>query len=164
MKLVETTDTILHQISQKFDFSNTFMDPEELFSIMKKIMVENRGIGLAAPQIGLDTRIFIMGDDFSQEPFFNPEIVKISKDAIMGGEGCLSYPGLILKIKRPQWIDVKFQNIKGQEIFKRFTDIWARCYAHELEHLEGICFVDKVGPLAMNMALDKLNKKIKRQK
>jgi len=164
MELIEVTNPVLRQVADVFDFTNPVTDPIELSAQMKKIMVDAGGIGLAAPQIGLSTRMFIMGDEFDQVAVFNPTVIETSEDTIFMGEGCLSYPGLYLKIRRPNWIQVRFQNQLGQEQELKFTDIWARCFLHESEHLDGICHVDKVGPLALKMAMDKLKKSLKGKK
>lgn len=152
----------LIQKSDPWDFSK---DPnaEELEKEMIRFMIESKGIGLAANQIGLTKRVFVMGSyniAGFPEPFalFNPKIIEESKEYVLDEEGCLSYPGLFLKIKRPNWIIAEYQNSKGDTIEARFDGYLSKCFQHELDHLDGICFVDKVSPLKLNLAMKKLRK------
>jgi peptide deformylase len=145
---------------------NVDQDPELLERSMIDFMISNKGIGLAANQIGITKRVFVMGSytipDFP-EPFalFNPKILETSKEIIPDKEGCLSYPGLFLSIKRPSWIIAEYQDSKGNIKEIRVDGYLSKCFQHELDHLEGICFVDKVSSLKLNLAMKKL-RKIKR--
>ena len=89
---------------------------------------------------------------------FNPRIISSSEEQTLDEEGCLSYPGLFLKVKRPDWILTEYQNSKGDVIEARFEGYLAKCFQHELDHLEGICFVDKVSQLKLQLAMKKLKK------
>jgi peptide deformylase len=136
---------------------------EQLEKSMIDFMIAANGIGLAANQIGITKRVFVMGSNNIPgfpEPFavFNPRIVEASTDIIVDQEGCLSYPGLFLTVKRPSWIVAEYQNAKGDTIEARFEGYLAKCFQHELDHLDGICFVDKVSPLKLNLAMKKLRK------
>lgn len=148
--------------STQWDFSKDG-DAFALENAMCNFMIEAKGIGLAANQIGLTKRVFVMGS-YSipgfPEPFalFNPRILESSKDEILDQEGCLSYPGLFLKLKRPSWIIAEYQNSKGDIIEARFEGYISKCFQHELDHLDGICFVDKVSQMKLNLAMKKLRK------
>lgn len=136
---------------------------EELEKSMIDFMIKSKGIGLAANQIGLTKRVFTMGSNNIlgfPEPFaaFNPRIISSSEEQTLDEEGCLSYPGLFLKVKRPNWIVAEYQNSKGDIIEARFEGYLAKCFQHELDHLEGICFVDKVSQLKLQLAMKKLKK------
>ena len=136
---------------------------EQLEKSMIDFMIEANGIGLAANQIGITKRVFVMGSyniPGFPAPFavFNPRIVETSTDMITDQEGCLSYPGLFLTVKRPSWIVVEYQNSRGDTIEAKFEGYLAKCFQHELDHLNGICFVDKVSPLKLNLAMKKLRK------
>jgi peptide deformylase len=136
---------------------------EQLEKSMIDFMIEANGIGLAANQIGITKRVFVMGSNNIPgfpAPFaiFNPRIVETSTDMITDQEGCLSYPGLFLTVKRPSWIVVEYQNSRGDTIEAKFEGYLAKCFQHELDHLDGICFVDKVSPLKLNLAMKKLRK------
>jgi peptide deformylase len=152
----------LVQSSTAWDF-NTDGDAAELESQMIKFMIENQGIGLAANQIGLTKRVFVMGSynikGFPQ-PFalFNPVILEASEETVLDQEGCLSYPGLYLTVKRPAWVRVAYQNSKGDVIEAKLTGYLSKCFQHELDHLNGVCFVDKVSKLKLQLAMKKLRK------
>lgn len=137
----------------------TDKDPGELENSMIRFMIENKGIGLAANQIGLDKRIFVMGlDDNNSKAYFNPVILEKSKELVEDIEGCLSYPNLWLKIKRPEWIIAEYTDSKGIRREDRFNGILSKCFQHELDHLDGICFVDKVSNLKLQLAIKKQRK------
>jgi peptide deformylase len=130
---------------------------------MCEFMIANHGIGLAANQIDIAKQVFVMGSNNIPgfpAPFavFNPRIVESSTEIVLDQEGCLSYPGLFLTVKRPSWIVAEYQNAEGDTIEARFEGYLAKCFQHELDHLDGICFVDKVSPLKLNLAMKKLRK------
>lgn len=138
-------------------------DAEQLEQAMSQFMIENHGIGLAANQIGITKRVFVMGsnniEDFPK-PFalFNPRLLEVSEEQILYKEGCLSYPGLWLNIKRPAVIKVEYQDSQGNIHEAAMSGLVARCFQHELEHLDGICFVDKVSQMKLQLAMRKLRK------
>ena len=126
-------------------------------------MVANHGIGLAVNQIGITKRVFVMGSENIEgfpKPFalFNPRLLEISEEQDLYKEGCLSYPGLFLSIKRPSVIKVEYQDSKGNIHDVAMSGLVARCFQHELEHLDGICFVDKVSSMKLQLAMKKLRK------
>lgn len=149
--------------SEIWDFEKD-QDARSLESAMVEFMLANKGIGLAANQIGLTKRVFVMGS-FNIEGFpspfgvFNPKILHVSNDQESGQEGCLSYPDLWLTVKRPKSIVVEYQNSKGDTFVQEMTGLVARCFQHELDHLDGICFVDKVSNLKLQLAMKKIRKK-----
>jgi peptide deformylase len=135
------------------------LDPQKLERDMIDFMIENKGIGLAANQIGLDKRIFVIGlDSSSSKAYFNPIIIESSEQTIEDIEGCLSYPDLWLKIKRPEWIVVGYYDSNNSFHEERFTGMLSKCFQHELDHLDGICFVDKVSKLKLQLAMKKQRK------
>jgi peptide deformylase len=154
-------DTLV-QKSELWDF---LLDSggEALEKEMCEFMIANNGIGLAANQIGIAKRVFVMGSyniNGFPAPFavFNPRIIEASTEMILDQEGCLSYPGLFLTVKRPSWIVAEYQNAKGDIIEARFDGYLAKCFQHELDHLDGVCFVDKVSQMKLNLAMKKLRK------
>lgn len=154
-------DTLV-QKSDLWNFSID-QDAELLESDMINFMIAANGIGLAANQINIAKRVFVMGSKNIPgfpEPFalFNPRIVESSKDLVLDQEGCLSYPGLFLMVKRPSWVIAEYQNSKGDLIEAKFDGYLAKCFQHELDHLDGICFVDKVSDLKLKLAMKKLRK------
>jgi peptide deformylase len=89
---------------------------------------------------------------------YNPKIVDQSSNTVLDQEGCLSYPGLYLTVKRPEWVVAEYQNSKGDLIEAKFDGYLSKCFQHELDHLDGICFVDRVSQLKLNLAMKKLRK------
>ena len=155
-------DTLV-QVSTPWEFG-VDGDAELLEKEMIDFMVANYGIGLAANQIGLAKRVFVIGSNNIEgfpKPFavFNPKILEVSEETLIDKEGCLSYPGLWLSVKRPAVIKVEFQDSKGNTHEAALSGLIARCFQHELEHLDGICFVDKVSALKLQLAMKKLRKK-----
>lgn len=149
-------------VSGEYDF-NKDGDAELLERNMIQFMIANRGIGLAANQIGLTKRVFVMGSDKHVDfplPFavFNPIIVDSSKEMILDQEGCLSYPGIWLQVKRPKWIVASYQDSQGNHKEIKLDDYPSKCFQHELDHLNGICFIDKVSKMKLNLAYKKARK------
>jgi len=152
----------LKQISSDWNF-DTDGDSEKLERDMCSFMIANNGIGLAANQIALLKRVFTMGSNqlagFSAPAaLFNPRIIESSKTLVSDKEGCLSFPRLILQIKRPDWVVLEYETSKGKTKRQRLTDYAAKCAQHELDHLNGVCFVDIVSPLKLKLAKSKLRK------
>ena len=126
-------------------------------------MLENKGIGLAANQIGLNKRVFVMGSENIEgfpKPFavFNPMIVKCSSDTTIDQEGCLSFPDLWLDVKRPHQIEASYLDKTGKECIITLNGIDARCFLHELDHLDGITFTTKVSSMKLMLARKKQSK------
>lgn len=114
-----------------------------LLDDMAETMHEDMGVGIAAPQVGVARRVCII--EPSEDRFvemINPEILE-SEGEQLSVEGCLSVPGLIGDVVRPARIKVKYLNRKGEEIIEEFTDFEAIVASHEMDHLEGILYVDK---------------------
>lgn len=123
-----------------FDFLPRNLDLQnQLLDFMK----QHRAIGLAAPQVGISKRIFVISIDNKEECFFNPEIISSSSDFQDFDEGCLSFPGEHCIIKRPVEVDVRYQNYQGQYEQKPLRGLWARCFQHELDHLNGVTMWDR---------------------
>lgn len=150
---------------QKSEPWNFLIDqnPEQLETAMIQFMLEAKGIGLAANQIGLTKRVFVMGSyniPGFPEPFalFNPKIIEASTEMVLDQEGCLSYPDLYLTVKRPSWVVAEYQNSKGDLVEARFEGYLAKCFQHELDHLNGVCFVDRVSQLKLQLAMKKIKR------
>jgi len=137
---------------------------EALSKDMFLLMWSSGGIGMAAPQVGLAVRMFVMGPQSG--PNFvciNPEIVEHGPD-VMNLEGCLSFPGLWLNIKRPEWVHARYRTLNGETVEQRFDGLLARCYIHELDHLNGVTFVSKAKPLSLRLAKERQRKELRKQK
>lgn len=156
-ELIEHDSVILEEELPLFDFSNPPIDPQELSRSLLETMREHRGIGLSANQVGLPYRVFVMDGD---PPFacFNPKIVDVSKELISLTEGCLSYPGVAVPIKRPAHVRVRFTEPGGTTMTRKFTGMTARIFLHEYDHLQGVNFLRKMHPVHKEKALRQLKK------
>ena len=120
---------------------------------MMEAMYEAKGLGLAAPQVALPFQLMVMnntGDPaqrVQEEVFINPVIVE-RKGSVDDEEGCLSFPGLYQKVRRAKAIKVQAYNLKGELIEKVVSDLEARAWQHEIDHLNGVLFIDKMGVIA----------------
>jgi peptide deformylase len=120
---------------------------------MMELMYEAKGLGLAAPQVALPYQLLVMnvtGDPTqpeAEEVYLNPRIVE-RKGTIEDEEGCLSFPGLYQKIRRSKSIKIQAYNLKGELVEKVVTDLEARAWQHEIDHLNGVLFIDMMGPIA----------------
>ena len=119
------------------------------------------GIGLSANQCGVFERVFVIGVGENSWACINPKIVAKAPSTIKDTEGCLSFPGLGLKIDRPEWIEAEFYNENGELVQMRMEGLTARCYQHELDHMNGIKFTSHVKPVALQLAREKQKKLIK---
>jgi peptide deformylase len=160
-KIVKYGDPILEQVC---DPVTKFGTPEldKLVADMFDTMYANKGIGLAAPQIGLKQRLTVIdtsaGDDRSQQKvFINPEIVAQDGTQV-GEEGCLSIPGFREDVKRASRIVVRAQNTKGETFELETGELLSRAIQHELDHLNGILFLNHLSPLKRDMIRRKIRK------
>lgn len=163
LKLVDPEHFSLKNSAKDFDFSGD-IDPIELSDSLYECMRENNGVGISANQVGIDARVFVIGWDDARINVFNPNIIEYTGRTILMDEGCLSYPGVYMKVKRPGSCQVKFQNEKGEWKDEVFWGITARIFLHEYDHMMGLTFRDKVSKLKWELAMKKLNKRIQRSK
>ena len=156
---------MLREKIEDFDFNQPSHDPVQLEKEMIELMFQYDGIGLAAPQVGIKARVFVMGHrDFpdAAQAFFNPIVLAHVDELEDIEEGCLSFPGIYVKIKRPKKIRVRWQNSKGEWQEDEFDGYNCKCFLHELDHLEGVVFQDRVSPLKWALAVKKTkNRKFK---
>ena len=164
MKLITNPNVVLKTKAVEWDF-NTDLSAAALEVDMVKLMIDANGIGLAANQVGILKRVFAIRLT-DQVPFcmFNPKVVSISETNQNGEEGCLSFPDLWLDIVRPQTIEAEYFDRQGKECKITLTGIDARCFLHELDHLDGVCFTDKISQLKLAMAIKKQRKRNGRTK
>lgn len=132
-------------------------DVAKLSEKMKEIMIENEGIGLAANQIGFPVRMFVMKHQGEVITCVNPSISQLDNPSTLE-EGCLTFPGLVLKIRRANSITASYLTIEGEPVTTTFEGIEARCFQHELDHLDGITFDNRVSRLVLHMAKRKCQK------
>lgn len=153
---------ILKQKMEDFDFSNTPIDPDHLSEKLFWIMRKENAVGLSSNQIGLPYRVFVMSINGIDRVCFNPEIISVSTETIKDIEGCVSFPNLWLSVNRPISVLARYQDKKGSFVNEKFENFVGRVYCHETDHLNGIRFIDLVGPLALSIAKSKRMKKLKR--
>ena len=161
MNIVKYPNEILNEVMPLFDFDNPIMDPKELETEMLATQFANNGVGLAAPQVGLRTRVFTIGHALmSDQSFavFNPEIIDASTELREVEEGCLSFPNIFAKIKRPNWIVVKYFDSDGVEQTNRLEGYDCVCFLHELDHLNGIVYKDRLSQLKWSLSVKKSKK------
>ena len=132
-----------------------------LINRLKMTMKKYSGLGLSANQCGVFERVFVIGTEHFQFACINPKIIDQSAEMIKEYEGCLSYPALYIKIDRPSWIMASYYNENGEKMEVKMEGLTARCFQHELDHMNGIKFVEHVGPVALRMAKQKRDKVIK---
>ena len=160
-QLVPETHPLLKQVLPEFDFSKPPVDPNKFASTLVETCKANHGIGLSANQCGFNHRVFVMGANDDYVAFYNPKITKFEGEAHMI-EGCLSFPFLALRITRPETIEVEYQDFNGEKKTAKFSGLSARCFQHELDHMNGIVYTSKTKPLALKMGMDKRNKILKK--
>jgi peptide deformylase len=152
---------LLRQISEPV--KNVGDDERRLMDDMLDTMYSAPGIGLAAIQIGIPKRIIVMDisrDENKKEPryFVNPVIKKRNQEKSIYEEGCLSVPDQFAEIERPNTCEVEYLDYDGKKQFLKAEGLLATCIQHEMDHLEGILFIDYLSKLKKSMILKKLLK------
>lgn len=155
--LVDFNDPILRTNLGAFDFSNPPVNPTELVTNLLETMNEKGGIGLSANQVGLPYRVFVMRGD-PNFACFNPRIVDTSNELMEFEEGCLTFPGMSIKIKRPRALKLRFAMPNGEVTTKTFSGLTADCVQHEISHLNGEFFFDGIGRLKMERIIKEAKK------
>ena len=138
---------------------------EELKSDLIETMKEHGGIGLSANQVGVMERVFVFYGDFQERTSvvcFNPKVIETSEETTWDKEGCLTWPGLWLNIKRPVWIEVEFEDENGELKKEKYSNLEARVFLHEYDHMEGLDFTSHVSKLKLDMAIKRRNKQRKK--
>jgi len=110
---------------------------------MRTLMIESNGVGIAAPQVGIKKRLFVLNAPFLKWFFFNPEVLEQSSKTDSKIEECLSYPWMSKYVTRPRAILVRYNDETGSEIIRELTGYEARVFQHELEHLDWITLINK---------------------
>jgi peptide deformylase len=131
---------------------------------LKMTMKLYNGMGLSANQCGVFERMFVMQHEGKVLVCINPKIVDESDDIQKQKEGCLSFPGMFVTVKRSKWIMAQWTDEEGNSYEGRMEGIPAIVFQHELDHLNGVKMVDYLGPVAKKMAKDKQMKLVKKMK
>jgi peptide deformylase len=159
MKLVYYPDPILTREVKDVDLQNPGFSPLDLKAEMIELMLKHGGIGLSANQVGLDAKVFVMGDSQKNSAIcINPTILQYTEETSVELEGCLSFPGIQVKVKRPVDILAKYWDENLEEKITKISGYSAKCYLHELDHLLGITIKDRVSKLKWEMAVKKRSK------
>ena len=178
LPLIFAPDPLLKQVSKPVEKVDEAL--RGFMQDMVQTMYAERGVGLAAVQVGVLKRVLVIDVDYEFEDhhhhhhgdhcdpvhvkntnpryFVNPEIVEFSKECSSYNEGCLSFPGARSEVTRPQEVTVKYLDFNGQEKTERMTGLLATCIQHEMDHLNGITFVDHISKVKREMILKKIKK------
>jgi len=160
MKLIRETSELLTRPMPAFDFENPIVPAQELIDAMQEVRKENGGVGLAAPQVGVETRVLVIGagnfesegtEDFNKA-FFNPSIKYLEGEESYMIEGCLTFPGLFVKIKRPDVACINYCDENGVNFEEIFTGMTSRILQHEIDHLDGILFTSRANRVHLEKA------------
>ena len=135
-------NSILKQNCQPAVFDNPKKN-RDLAHQMLRLMKKEHGIGLAANQVGIDIRLFVMSINNTYYHCFNPEIIEYLDDPVPYNEGCLSFPEENCLILRPNTIRVRYSSAQGKATEEILTGLASRCFQHELDHLNGITMLDR---------------------
>jgi peptide deformylase len=160
MKMIyNLVDTYLKTKLEKFDF-NSGVDAIQLAKELTESLLTHKGLGLSANQIGLQSRACVILSN-PVLVLFNPRIVDFSETQVLLDEGCLSFPGLVVPVKRSESIRCRFEQPNGETVTRVFNGMTARVIQHEIDHLDGILFYDRANPYHKDKAFKKWKKKSK---
>ena len=162
--LIESTNPLLRI---KLSECSSDLDREKVESQLIDSMKHYQGIGLSANQVGIMERVFVMYSDVKKGEIiscFNPKIITQSDTEIGIEEGWLSYPGLWLKVKRPDGIEVEYEDKNGELQSKAMFGLECRIFLHEYDHMEGTDFTKKVSKIKLDRAKKRQSKMLKKSK
>ena len=156
---------VLRQVA--VDVPKDYPNLPQLADDMLKTMYHAEGVGLAAPQIGLSLRMFVIDLEVladenpeykdSKRVFINPEIVELGADSKVMEEGCLSLPGISESVRRSTMVKVKYYDENWVEHIEVFNDFFAKAVQHEYEHLDGKLFIDNISTMRRQMNRSRLH-------
>lgn len=155
-------EPVLLQVGKPYSKDEFGEDLKIFVENMFETMYEFQGVGLAAPQVGVSRRLFVMDcsggeEDSAKIAVVNPRIVKVEGEQY-GNEGCLSFPGIYTKVQRELSAVVRFENLDGETVERTLSELEARCFLHETDHCDGIVFLDRMTVLKREMAKRKIKK------
>ncbi len=163
LKIVKFGDPVLQKEGE--EITNIDGELAKFIDEMFDTMYTAKGVGLAAPQVALSKKLFVMdvsgGKDAKDHIVcINPQIVD-SKGSIVSEEGCLSFPGIYFEVERPEIVTVQAIDVNGKEFTFEVNGLAARCVLHEKEHIDGHVFIEHLSPLKRDLVKRKIKKKIK---
>ena len=131
-----------------------------LASDMIETMYDEVGIGLAAPQVGVSTRLMVVGDEEGRgvQVLVNPAI-SAQGGKVTAEEGCLSLPGVFAQVTRSEWVTLEAQDLEGRPVAVTARGLRARVFQHEIDHLDGVLFIDRLEPVVR----DRIKRRIKKE-
>ena len=155
---------ILKQVSEPV--ARVDDDLRALMDDMLETMYDAPGIGLAAIQVGVAKRVIVMdlareGEDKQPRYFVNPEILWRSEDTLPYEEGCLSIPEIYDEVDRPARVRVRYLNYQGEQVEEEAEGLFAVCIQHEMDHLEGVLFIDYLSRLKRDRTVQKVKKLVR---
>lgn len=163
LNLVPETDPILKRPTVEFSFEKEGLEnAAKLSRNLIKTITEHKAFGLAANQCGIPYSVICIGYGDTYVTLFNPKLLSVSDESVMMQEGCLSFPFLVLGIKRAKSIKIEFQDFEGVKHTNNLDGISARVFLHELDHLNGITFDTIAKPMALSSGFKKREKYMKR--
>lgn len=161
MRVVHYPEPVLLTVGKPVTEEDFAIGMDSLVADMFETMRDAGGVGLAAPQVGLSKRLFVMDVPVEGKSnplaLINPEIISVEGEQI-GDEGCLSFPGLYQVVKRDMRVIVRAQDVKGEQIELDLDDLAARCVLHETDHCDGIVFLDRMTSLKRELAKRKIKR------
>jgi peptide deformylase len=152
----------MNRAPQPFNFEADGDSAQSVANVLFERMKQLGGVGLSANQIGLDMRVFVMGLGETKIAVFNPIIISYSKTEELFNEGCLSYPGIMLAIKRPTKITATYQDETGKFIEQDFNGLTARIFQHEYDHMNGTDYTHRASKFKLDFAKKKFENKRKK--
>jgi peptide deformylase len=155
LRITEFPDKVLADVGAPVEAFDG--DLKQLVADMFETMYDAEGVGLAAPQVGLSLRLFVMDCDGIKLVAANPEILEA--DGEQGGEeGCLSVGKVASQLKRPSRVVLRAQDVEGKFFEREASDLAARCFLHETDHCDGILFINRLTPLKREMVKRRFRK------
>jgi peptide deformylase len=163
-EILVVPNPVLKQSSEPVDQVDDAL--RALMDDMLETMYAAPGIGLAAIQIGVPKRVIVMdlareGEEKQPRRFVNPEIVWKSEETVPYEEGCLSVPEYFDEVERPAKVKLRYLNEKGEAVEEEAEGIFAVCIQHEMDHLDGVLFIDHLSRLKREQAVKKVKKQVK---
>lgn len=162
LKIRKYPDAILRRKAQEIEKIDD--ETRKLAHRMVETLVAKRGGGLAAPQVGVLKRLIVVdvGEDF--HILINPRILEASEERVLFIEGCLSIPGVEAEVERSKWVKVSATNLDGQPVELERSELAARALQHEIDHLDGLLFIDHLSDAKRLMLLKEYSKKRRKER
>ena len=158
LKIRKSGDPLLRR--RAAEVSEITPELHRIIADMVDTMYDEAGIGLAAPQVGISLRLMVVGHDEKREPraLVNPVIANRGGQ-VTAEEGCLSIPGVFAQVTRAEWVDVEAKDVDGEPVKIHGRGLQARVLQHEIDHLDGVLFIDHLDPVAR----DRIKRRIKKE-